>query len=208
MSNMGQMTAAGRQARARETRAKSREKIVAAATELVRQRSYTELSIGEIMQRAGFERTIFYRHFDDLGDLLLRASREAMEELYEAETALAPSPPGTGREAIQAAIAAAVAVYRRHGPLLRAVAEAAAGDPQVAAGRAALLRRFDELVARSLAELAPTDADPPANRAETARALNLLNESYLLDAFGREPRISVQTAVRTLTEIWVAVSHC
>ncbi len=32
-----------------------------------------------------------------------------------------------------------------------------------------------------------------------------MNESYLLDAFGREPRISVETAVETLTEIWVAV---
>ena len=39
---------------------------------------------------------------------------------------------------------------------------------------------------------------------ETARALNRLNESYLLDAFGREPRISTDTAVETLAEIWVA----
>ena len=38
-----------------------------------------------------------------------------------------------------------------------------------------------------------------------ARALNLLNESYLLDAFGREPRVSTDTAVQTLTEIWLGV---
>ena len=37
---------------------------------------------------------------------------------------------------------------------------------------------------------------------ETARALNLLNESYLLDAFGREPRVSVEVATRTLAQIW------
>ena len=41
--------------------------------------------------------------------------------------------------------------------------------------------------------------------AELARALNLMNESYLLDAFGREPRISDATAIDALTEIWVAV---
>ena len=46
---------------------------------------------------------------------------------------------------------------------------------------------------------------PPADLAETARALNLMNESYLLDAFGREPRVSAETAVQTLTEIWDAV---
>ena len=49
--------------------------------------------------------------------------------------------------------------------------------------------------------------NPPADLAETARALNLLNTSYLLDAFGREPRVSAETAVQTLTEIWVAVIH-
>ena len=48
-------------------------------------------------------------------------------------------------------------------------------------------------------------AEPPANLAEVARALNLMDEAYLLDAFGRESRVSTETAVRTLTEIWVAV---
>ena len=40
---------------------------------------------------------------------------------------------------------------------------------------------------------------------ETARALNLLNENYLRDAFGGEPRVTDDVAVRTLTEIWLAV---
>ena len=31
-----------------------------------------------------------------------------------------------------------------------------------------------------------------------------MNEAYLLDAFGREPRVSPETAVKTLTEIWDA----
>jgi hypothetical protein len=50
-------------------------------------------------------------------------------------------------------------------------------------------------------------AHAPADVAETARALNLMNESYLLDAFGREARVSREVAARTLTEIWVAVIH-
>ena len=32
-----------------------------------------------------------------------------------------------------------------------------------------------------------------------------MNEQYLLDAFGREPRVTAETAVETLTEIWSAV---
>ncbi len=37
---------------------------------------------------------------------------------------------------------------------------------------------------------------PKANVREVARALNLMNDSYLLDAFGREPRITEAEAVR------------
>jgi len=32
-----------------------------------------------------------------------------------------------------------------------------------------------------------------------------MNETYLTDAFGREPRVSPETAVQTLAEIWDAV---
>ena len=75
--------------RTRETRERSRARIVEATTELVRERSYAELNVGEIMERAGIGRTLFYRHFDDLGDLLLRVAEEAMDELFETQVALA-----------------------------------------------------------------------------------------------------------------------
>jgi hypothetical protein len=66
-------------------------------------------------------------------------------------------------------------------------------------------RQFDELLARALREMPHLADHPPADVAETARALNLLNTSYLTDAFGGEPRVSAETAVQTLTEIWMAV---
>lgn len=190
---------------ARRTREESRRRIIEATTELVRERSYAELNVGQIMDRAGIGRTLFYRHFDDLGDLILRASREAVDELYEAQVALAETRVDHGPEAIRAAIALPVSVYRRHGPLLRAVTEAAAVDRQVAAGQARARARFHELVLDFLDGIVSFDGRPPGDVAETARALDTMNEAYLLDAFGREPRISEEAAVQTLTEIWVAV---
>src|SRR3954468_19080406 len=133
---------APRQAQLRHSRQESRDRIVAAATELVRDRSYNELSIGEVMERAGFGRTIFYRHFDDLGDLLVRASREAIDQLYEAQRSIAEAGPEEAPDAVNRTLAAGVEVYRRHGPLLRGVAEAAAGDELIAQGYAETLRRF------------------------------------------------------------------
>jgi AcrR family transcriptional regulator len=196
-----------RQTRVRQTRHESRERIVAAATELVRHHSYAELSVESVMAEAGLGRTIFYRHFDDLADLLLRAGREAIDELYSAQRALGLARPDQDREAIRRAMEAAVGVYERHGPILRAVAEAASGDRQIAGDYEAMRRRFDDFAEQSLRGLADVTKTPRANLAQTARALNLLNESYLLDAFGREPRVSPETAAQTLTEIWDAVIH-
>jgi AcrR family transcriptional regulator len=188
--------------RARTSRAESRARIIAAATELVRERSYAELSVGEVMEEAGIGRTLFYRHFDDIGDLLTQASREAIEELLQVQLELEGTRDGAGVEAaVRAAIEPAVAVYRRHGPVLRALSEAAAGDEQIAAGWRAMRSRFDELVARTLRELSDS---PPADVDQTAKALNLMNGNYLMDTFGRTPQVEPEVAVRTLSEIWIA----
>lgn len=194
-----------RQARVRQTRQESRDRIIAAAAELVRSRSYAELSVEEVMARAGLGRTIFYRHFDDLADLLLRAGREAIDELYEAQRALGQARPDEDPDAVRRAMAAAAGVYERHGPLLRAVSEAAAGDAQIARDYERMRARFDDFAERSLRAMAHLAATPAADLGQRARALNLLNESYLLDVFGREPRVPVETAVQTLTEIWESV---
>ena len=185
----------------RQTRQESRERIVRAAEELVRRRSYAELTVDELMSEAGFGRTIFYRHFDDLGDLLMQTSRAAIEELFEAQSSLVAARPGDVRGALRAA----AEVYQRHGPLLRCVSEAAAVDERIAEGYGAMRERFDDLAEQSLREVLGDGGH--ADLAETARALNLMNETYLTEAFGREPRVSPETAVQTLVEIWDAVIH-
>ena len=189
----------------RQTRQESRERIVAAATELIRDTPYGALTVDDVMREAGAGRTIFYRHFDDMADLLIRAGREAFEDLYRAEEAFRNAHVG-GEPNVRAAIETAVDVYREHGPLLRAIFEAAAaGDEQIVAGRQAMLERFDALVEDVLRTSAWAAGRPDDEIAETARALNLLNVNYLLDAFGREPRVSREAAVRTLAGIWSAV---
>jgi AcrR family transcriptional regulator len=200
-----QRAPAGRRTRARLSRRESRQRIVTAATELVRERSYAELSVDAVMREAGLGRTIFYRHFDDLADLLMGTGREAIEALYQAQLSFVETRHDEPSAAVRAAFETAVAVYQRHGPLLRCISEAAAGDEQIAAGYNEMRKRFDALAEQALRELAFAGRVPPANLAETARALNLMNETYLTDTFGRELRVPPEVAVQTLTEIWDAV---
>ena len=98
------------------------------------------------MDRAGIGRTLFYRHFEDLGDLLMRVGREAMDELYDAQVALAQARVEPTPEAVRAAMEPAVDVYRRHGPLLRALNEAAVVDPLVLERTDQLRERFGRLI--------------------------------------------------------------
>jgi AcrR family transcriptional regulator len=156
------------------------------------------------MERAGFGRTIFYRHFDDLPDLLIRVGREAIEGLYATEVALQEAGRGHDAGAINEALTAVVEVYSRHGPLLRVISEAATADPALTPNQAQIRARFDALVEAAL-RAAYANADPPADLGELGRALNLMNENYLLDAFGHEPRVTAEVALRTLSAIWTAV---
>lgn len=197
---------APQKAEIRQSRLQSRERIVAAATELIRHTPYGALTVDDVMREAGIGRTLFYRHFDDLADLLRRAGREAFEGLFQAEQEFRAAHIDGQPDIVRAAIEPAVAVYRRHGPLLRAIAEAAAGgDEQIAAGQQAMFERFDELVADVLRASPHLAGRSDEDIAETARALNLMNVNYLLDAFGREPRVSTETAARTLAGIWAAL---
>lgn len=194
-----------RKSRTRRTREEARAHIIVCTTDLVRTRSYAQLSIGEIMDAAGIGRTLFYRYFDDLPDLLARAAGEAMEELYAGEVELEKNYREDPEASIRFAIEAAVDVYTRHGPLLRALSEAATVDSRIATAQRAFYGRFDALVARVLSDFAKTSSKPFADVEETARALNLLNTSYLLDSFGHKSLVTREVAVQTLTEIWLGV---
>lgn len=187
------------------SREEARERIAAAAAELVRERSYSELTVGEIMEVAGLERTIFYRHFENVGALLLNTGRGAIDAMFEAQAAIADSHGALDEAAIREAMRVAAEVFHQHGPLLRAVFEAIASGQLTAVDAEALRRRFDTLVADSLRDVESRGGRSFADPEETARALNLLNENYLLDAFGREPRVSVEVAARTLSEMWIAL---
>ena len=199
-------TASTHRTKARRSREETRERMTATARELLRTRAYGDLTIDDIMRPLGQGRTVFYRHFDDLPDLLRRASVEAIEELYAATLVLSDPVPADYPGSIRRALEQAAAVYERHGPLLRGIREAAAGDEQLGHVGDELRRRFDALTEQSLRQMAGSGAPPGDELAERARALTLMNESYLLDAFGREPRVSRETAVRTLAAIWEAVA--
>lgn len=127
------------------------------------------------MARTTLSRKAFYVYFDDLGALLVALVRPLREGTDGAMTTWreAEDPVATGR----AALRAAAALYREHGPLLEAILRSPTDDPAVLTAR-------DELVAplRRIAEdLLTRRGDPPAAAATMATALATMNVHTLLD---------------------------
>ena len=198
----GGVNTAAQRARQREQRQGTRREILAAADRFLRERPFRELSVEVVMAETGLTRTAFYRHFDDVTELVLRLLDELGSEVYpiaqrwgENAGSDYPKPALEGLQAI-------VDFFARNGPLIRAIAEAAVTDEQIERAYRGALEGFVEITTVTLDRLVQLgQLDVPDTRA-MARALNLMNQAYLLDEFGGgtgDPRL----ALETLTTIWL-----
>lgn len=195
------MSVAVQRTRRRQQREETRRQILDAAQAFLRERSFRELSVDALMSRTGHTRTVFYRHFDDIPSLVLALMEEVGSELVEVAQSWAQTErvaPDVARERL----AAFVDFYVRHGPLVRAVAEAAHHDDAVERAYNGMVEGFMALTATAIqarvdsGELAPLDAP------EIARALVRMLNGYLHDALGGEQPTDPERVLETVWTIW------
>jgi AcrR family transcriptional regulator len=93
--------------------------------------SYTEISIERMVAEAGMARSTFYVYFADKGDLLRAWFAEITDELRVTAATWWQLQPPVRYEDTRAALAAIVATYRPHTPLMAALYDTAAWDPSV-----------------------------------------------------------------------------
>ena len=109
---------------------------------------------------------------------------------------------------VRYALEGVAAVYVEHGPVLRALAEAAGADAHVETTYRGLVQAFIDATARHIRQQQVAGRIPPNLDAhETARALIWLNERYLSEAFGTTPHSDVAIVVATLHHIWTATLY-
>jgi TetR/AcrR family transcriptional regulator, ethionamide resistance regulator len=180
--------------------------ILEAAEQLLRERPFRGVTVEQVMLRTGLKRPAFYAHFKDRYDLMLQiVAHVGGELLAEAERWLEGEDPETD---IPLALEGAATVYLTHGPVLRALADAAPTDERVESAYRALIETFVEanakrIVAEQEAGRVAGELDPR----ETARALTWMVERYLADALGRAPTQDVQVVATVLSRIWLATLY-
>jgi AcrR family transcriptional regulator len=187
----------------REQREQTRRQILVAADRQLRARPYRELSVETVMSDTGLTRTAFYRHFDDVPDLVLRLLEDVGRELYDIAQRWrrdsAEDFPNAAREGLRGI----VAFFERHGPLIAAVAEGAVTDERIEAGYESFIEAFITLTSRGFDAMVQRGQVDPFPTQPMARALNLMNERFLLDQLGREPRSDPADVLATIETIWL-----
>jgi AcrR family transcriptional regulator len=94
---------------------------------------FTTLGVQRICDEAGVARSAFYVNFADKSDLLVKLMTTATSDVMLISEEWLAAEPMLGPDALAAAQARVIGVFREHAPLLSAYAEVAAYDEQVAA---------------------------------------------------------------------------
>ena len=166
------------------------------------------------MARTGLSRPAFYAYFHDRYELVTRLLEGIGGLLFAVDRRWLVGDPASGREESAAVLREALRggseTFERYGPVLRAISDAASYDARVEElYRFGLIERLTDSVTARVARdveagISPAGLVPE----ETARALVLMTERYLVDAYGRPPgRRRGDAVVRTLEAVWVSTLY-
>jgi AcrR family transcriptional regulator len=183
--------------RRRRSPAEAEREILDSAERFLRERPLRELTIDEVMAGTGLSRPAFYVYFRDRHDLVLRLISEIGAELFEmADKWLKGNDLRAGVEGV-------VAVYAKHGPVLRAISDAAVDDPDVEEAYHGLVQRFIDATAEHI-RLEQKDGRAEGMTARrTAAALVWMNERYLSMCLGGSKQLKPREVSDTLAQIWM-----
>jgi TetR/AcrR family transcriptional regulator, ethionamide resistance regulator len=192
--------------RRRRTPEVAEREIIAAAEALLRERPFRELTVDAVMRRTELSRPSFYVYFRDRHHLVLRVVEHLGAELFEMSDRWLRGS-GDGPDLARQALEGIVEVYAEHGPVMRALADAAADDPGVEQAYRAIVQGFVDATARHIEAEIAAGRILPLDPVETASALVWMMERYLNLSFGSEPAADRRAVAKTLTTIWTRVLY-
>jgi AcrR family transcriptional regulator len=200
------MTAESAPQEARRSRGdRQRDAIVAAVRELLHERSFADLSVSTISERAGVARSGFYFYFDSKYAVLAVILADASELLDSLTHHFAPREPGETPAAFaKRMVGSAAAVYANDDPVLTACAVARNTDAQI---REMMDDFYDGIIDKLIAlleqdsEARPISDDLPAlvRTLAATTTMTLTQDSAFVGRDGDAER-----AIDALEKLWVA----
>lgn len=196
------------QANRQERREQLERRLLDATERLMRDgASFTELSVDRLSSEAGMSRANFYIYFEDKGHLLRRLADQVFSDLADGAERWWGMAWRHDPDDVRAGMAAIIASYRRHQPVLVALNEMAAYDSLVGATYRNLLTaitaRLTRVIEDGQADGSIRDELPAAT---AASALTWMVERVCQQNLPNNPPTYDAELAATLTEIvWGAL---
>ncbi|MBX5443212.1 MAG: TetR/AcrR family transcriptional regulator [Solirubrobacteraceae bacterium] len=195
--------------RARQQPDETRNLILDTADRLLRERPFRELSVDEIMRPTGYGRTVFYRHFTGLPQLVLAVLTRAIPGLAAAQARFDElAEERISDEQVREVLRGVVEQWKAHGPLMRAMRDASVADAEIESLVSQTQRQMQARVADSFARRQAAGWSCGADPFLLAGALVAMNQRFLLSCFGDpDSTADVDAVTDALATVWSAVLH-
>jgi len=185
---------------------RTRAAILDAAFGFLWSRPFREMSVNALMQSAGMSRSAFYQYFSGLHDLM-----RTLQDLLQGEIFAAAEPwiGGTGDPVslMHETMAGLVRVCHQQGPFVRALSDAATTDEVFEEAWTQFLGAFDDAGSARIEADQQQGLIPDFDPRPVAFALNRLDASTLIAAFGQHPRMEPEPIREALARIWIATLY-
>lgn len=185
---------------------RTRAAILDAALGFLWSRPFRDMTITGLMESTGVSRSAFYQYFGGLPELM-RALQDML--LGEILAAVEPWLVSTGDPVtlMHETMAGLVRICHQRGPFIRAMSDAAATDEVYGEAWKQFLSEFDDAVSERIQADQQQGLIPDFDAGSVAFALNRMDASTLIDAFGQHPREDPEPVRETITRIWVSTLY-
>jgi AcrR family transcriptional regulator len=181
--------------------------ILDAAEQFLRSGSYRDLSVAQLMETIGYRRTVFYRHFNSVPDLVVAVvERQAAASAPSADAFRAAAAEQLDLDAARELLRPTVAHWVANGPLIAALRDAAITDGVLGRVVATNQGQLDALVLAAQTERHAAGALQTAHLPDVARLLSGMSQGYLLQSLGKG-QTDPELVLDTLARGWVAIAN-
>jgi AcrR family transcriptional regulator len=185
---------------------RTRAEILDAAFEFLWSRPFRDMTVNSLMATTSISRSAFYRYFEDVHGLM-----EALLTRLESEILEGASPwlsdDGDPVALLYESLAAEVRICYRHGPLLKAVSDAAGTNARLEDEWNWFLDRFDAAVSERIVTDQELGLIEPFDPQPIAAALNRADASLYIRAFGQRPRSRPEPVLDAIARVWISTLY-
>jgi len=192
----------GRKRSHRHTPTEARREILDSAARFLRRRHFRDLTVGEVMGGTTLSRPAFYQYFTDLQDLIVSLLGDIEDIMHQTAS---PWISGEGEPiaALRESNRGVVETCVKHGPIIRAIVEAAPLDERLEQAWSSFMERWDDAVEAQIVAQQRDGLIPPLDARRIASALiNSLDVNLVIAAFGRHPQGDPKEVLETMHRVW------